>query len=118
MIADLIEEMSKGRKASIPTPVDTSDNYELTDEDVMGINLITKCGVNLGLLTTSVTTQENLKHLMKQIKMLEDFNCCCTKKFNWFLGILYLSCCGNIERFISNLYCTKIVIFFSILEPK
>ncbi|GLV35386.1 hypothetical protein CBL_01464 [Carabus blaptoides fortunei] len=76
---------------------------ELFPEDLVGISLIVRFGANNKILQPSFQYETVLAHLLKQVSSFLNIERDKFDGFDWFVGIVFLICGGNMER-------TKIVL--------
>lgn len=103
VLADLVEQVEKFRKCD-DFWKQTTECFELSREDICGVKEAVKYGVTLGLLSASGQCEENLCSLLRQFYVswnVEEGSFC---GFPWILGVVFVICSGNIEKYIFDFY--------------
>ncbi|XP_044254097.1 uncharacterized protein LOC123004751 [Tribolium madens] len=112
LLAILLEKIPKTyvyRKVELQWPPSDSVYYQLHPEDFYGVSLIIDYGLKTGLLKPLQEKEhpEKLIFLIKQSRAFighqpENFT-----NFDWFVGIIFLMCSGNLDQ------CKSILIHFT-----
>ncbi|KAF2905643.1 hypothetical protein ILUMI_00533 [Ignelater luminosus] len=106
VIIDLVDQIPKiATQNNFTWPSSSSAVLGLFAEEQYGISLVTKFGIQIGVLQSSAQNEENLTLLLKQTRTFLNVEYEEFVGFDWFTSIVFLICSGNIEKcksFISN----------------
>lgn len=120
MIADLTEHIAKFRKVAQFWREECSEEYaEICFEEHCVVKKLVKLGITTGLLAFPAQCEENLLNLLQQFYVSLNVR---KKKgfvgFPWIVGVVFVICSGNIEKFLFSLCCVMLFYFMRIVGQK
>lgn len=108
MIADLTEHLMKFRKIAQFWREEGADFTEMSLEEHLAVKKLVKLGVTSGLLSFPAQCEENLLSLLQQFYVSLNVKKKSFVGFPWIVGVVFIICSGNVEKYDSQPIVKKI----------